>query len=244
MSITVDYLQELWWDDLVKLDTYGEDLIRLGWQSGIDNLNDVITYSVLIDTYELDEDRVSRWTRSGCPISIIQHLITKYHYQFDNYEDWIYCYCGGFSWYRIQDITHGRRWIIGDFFDMSWGQQMSYQGIPLFKVYHLTGHLAMTVEEGEWLYNIIDKTAEWGYPITLDFQDIVVYSAPFFSEAIGKLYRKYPYDFLDKIQYLNILSAWERLLERVIVNAKEYYSLPLETQKQIDAIFERDSEEW
>lgn len=94
-----------------------------------------------------------------------------------------------------------------------------------FQICTITGKYATDAESGQQVYAAIHPQLLAGNSIELDFAGVSVFASAFFNFAIGQLLRDLPPDILNtqlKIKQLspNGLSV----LERVIENAKRYYS--------------------
>ena len=64
-----------------------------------------------------------------------------------------------------------------------------------------------------------------GNPVELDFTGVQVFASPFFNLAIGHLLKDIPADNLNRlVEFTAISSEGWNVLERVIANAKHYYS--------------------
>jgi len=96
------------------------------------------------------------------------------------------------------------------------------------KVRDLIGtNLAVSTENGEKVYNEVEKSLNKGEEVTLDFEDINIIITAFLNAAIGSLFKnqKYSQQFLNKNVYLkNVDTSDNKLFEEVIQRAKEYFA--------------------
>jgi hypothetical protein len=105
------------------------------------------------------------------------------------------------------------------------------------KVRELTGTNAMTLEDGEAVYRQIHDPLVRGETVELDFEGIEVFASPFFNAGIGRLLADLLPDVLNahlKFEHLSALG--DRILRRVIENAKEYYAASPDRRQAIDRI--------
>lgn len=92
-------------------------------------------------------------------------------------------------------------------------------------VHSVTGENAVTKESGEKLYSHIYPLLAQGQDVELDFTGVRRHLTVFFNFAIGQLYRDIEGSKLDRLITVSNLSAiGQRVLTRVKVNAKRYYS--------------------
>ena len=107
-----------------------------------------------------------------------------------------------------------------------------------YKIYNIVGEYAITVDGGQKVYDQIYPELVAGNPVELDFTGVKVFASPFFNFAIGQLLKDIAADNLNRLLSFNFLNDnGQNLLERVIANAKHYYSDP-HYQKAVDAVLE------
>ncbi len=85
--------------------------------------------------------------------------------------------------------------------------------------------LAVSADDGEKVYKIIEKNLDNKQSIEIDFSDIEITTTAFLNAAIGKLYSKFSGDDLNK--YLKISSVENEdtsLIKKVVKRAKEYFA--------------------
>lgn len=105
------------------------------------------------------------------------------------------------------------------------------------EVKKLIGENAMTLDDGEVLFRQIHELLVRGETVELDFEGVEIFATPFFNAGIGRLLADLKPEILKahlKIQHLSALG--DRVLRRVIENAKEYYSASPEHRQVIDNI--------
>ncbi len=111
-------------------------------------------------------------------------------------------------------------------------------------VYELVGKNAITIDDGQLVYNEIAPLLKQGIAVELSFEDVEVVASPFFNAAIGQLLGKVSSDDLNRLLWITYLSN-DRLhvLSRVIENAKAYFDLSESDRQQTDEILARNPEE-
>ncbi|MEH1844722.1 MAG: STAS-like domain-containing protein [Nostoc sp.] len=94
-----------------------------------------------------------------------------------------------------------------------------------YKIFDLVGKYAISAESGQKVYHQIHPVLLSGNPVELDFTGVQVFASPFFNFAIGHLLKDIPADNLNRlVEFTAINSEGWNVLERVIANAKHYYS--------------------
>ncbi|MEH2004832.1 STAS-like domain-containing protein [Nostoc sp.] len=94
-----------------------------------------------------------------------------------------------------------------------------------YKIFDVVGKYAISVESGQKVYDQIHPVLLSGNPVELDFTGVQVFASPFFNLAIGHLLKDIPADNLNRlVEFTAISSEGWNVLERVIANAKHYYS--------------------
>jgi len=89
------------------------------------------------------------------------------------------------------------------------------------------GESAISVSDGNALFQKIDKAITQGVEVVLDFQNINFIITAFLNAAIGQLYSKYTSEQLQmKLKLKNVKSEDVSLFKLVIERAKEYFSNP------------------
>jgi hypothetical protein len=94
-----------------------------------------------------------------------------------------------------------------------------------YKIFDLVGKYAISAESGQKVYDQIYPALIAGNPVELDFTGVHVFTSPFFNFAIGHLLKDIPADNLNQlVEFKSVSSDGWNVLERVIANAKHYYS--------------------
>lgn len=92
------------------------------------------------------------------------------------------------------------------------------------KVYALVGENAITVEDGQKVYEKIQPELRAGYAVDLDFLNVRVFASPFFNSAIGQLLKDIKPDELNRLLRVhNLNPVGTEVLKRVVENAKRYF---------------------
>jgi hypothetical protein len=85
----------------------------------------------------------------------------------------------------------------------------------------------ITRDNGLKLNSIVSAAIKDNKEIILDFKGIKNFAAPFFSGSIGLLFGDFPESKIKEIvKFENLCSVGENLVERTMINAKEYFSDP------------------
>lgn len=83
---------------------------------------------------------------------------------------------------------------------------------------------AVSSEDGELLYNRLEKGLEEKVKVVLDFINIELITSTFLNAAIGQLYSKYDSPFLrERLKVKNMAGEDLELLKKVVERAKEYF---------------------
>lgn len=110
------------------------------------------------------------------------------------------------------------------------------------KVEELVGKNAMTLDDGETIYARIHDPLIQGESVELDFDGVEVFASPFFNAGIGRLLGDLTPETLNTRLKLGHLSSFgDRVLRRVIENAKDYYAMPANQRGTIDRIVNDNS---
>lgn len=89
----------------------------------------------------------------------------------------------------------------------------------------MVGEYAITVDDGQQLYELIHPCLLAGKPVELDFAGVKVFASPFINLAFGQLLKDISGDKLNQLIKFTALNAdgWD-VLEYVLAKAKRYYS--------------------
>jgi hypothetical protein len=100
----------------------------------------------------------------------------------------------------------------------------------------LVGENCITLDDGQTIYDLIHPRLQAGHSVELDFEGVKIVVSPFLNAAIGQLLRDLSPDDLNAHLKITNLSVLARpVLQRVIANAKEYYSDPA-VRKAVDEV--------
>ena len=95
------------------------------------------------------------------------------------------------------------------------------------KVHDLVGKWALTYEQGQQVYDLIQPELAQGRPVTLDFDGVKSVGALFWNRAVGDLLEDFTPDGLKRLlQVANIYPGGERDFETVIDMSHQYYTNP------------------
>jgi hypothetical protein len=99
------------------------------------------------------------------------------------------------------------------------------------------GENAMTQDDGDAIYRQIHDPLIRGETVELDFDGVQIFSSPFFNAGIGRLLADcQPADLNARLKVQHISPLGDRVLRRVIENAREYYAADPEQRQAIDRI--------
>jgi len=99
------------------------------------------------------------------------------------------------------------------------------------------GDAAISVSDGEVVYNKIDEAISNKISVTLDFQNINLIITAFLNACIGQLYSKYSSDELNNYLHLeNVKPEDNHLFNMAIKRAKEYFDDQDGFNKSVDEV--------
>lgn len=94
-----------------------------------------------------------------------------------------------------------------------------------YSVREQIGINAITVDDGQKVYNVIHEELSNQRELELDFEGVRVVASPFLNVAIGKLMRDFTPDQLNTyLKFKNVSSITLPILRRVIETSREYYT--------------------
>lgn len=100
-----------------------------------------------------------------------------------------------------------------------------------------TGKYAVTLIDGQQVYEQILPALESGCAIELDFGGVEVFASPFFNAALGQLLGRFSSEKLNElIEVTNLGPDGKAILTQVLENAREYYAASDEERRKIDTI--------
>ena len=91
----------------------------------------------------------------------------------------------------------------------------------------INSELAVSTENGEKVFNLVDSCLQNSEKVELDFAGVTIMITAFLNAAIGKLYSKKEYtpEFLNEFLKLENVEKDDRaLFKDVIQRAKEYFA--------------------
>jgi len=89
----------------------------------------------------------------------------------------------------------------------------------------IVGEDAITLEDGQAVYDQIHPELRAGRAVELDFEGVGVFASPFFNAAIGQLLKDLEANDLKRLLRVeNLNEVGAALMRRVIENAQRYYS--------------------
>jgi hypothetical protein len=113
-----------------------------------------------------------------------------------------------------------------------------------YDVHQLVGENAITLDDGQRVFDLIHPELAAGRPVELDFTRVGVYASPFFNAALGQLLRDLKPEDLNRLVKMEGLNPVGReVAKRVIENAKHYYAAPEEYRKAQHEVLERLAKE-
>lgn len=101
---------------------------------------------------------------------------------------------------------------------------------------------AVTTDDGDSVFKILDHHFENGDKIILDFSEIHILTTAFLNAAIGQLYSKYTSEVISAhLKLENVSDSDKMLFKTVTQRAKEYFANKEEFEKNTgDAIYGTD----
>lgn len=97
-------------------------------------------------------------------------------------------------------------------------------------VTEIKSEFAVSPEDGDIIYSLIEHSLKNNTAIILDFSDIDIVTAAFLNNAIGKLYKTFEKDKLNKlISITNVSNSDLSLIKKVIERAKLTFTNELKT---------------
>lgn len=103
------------------------------------------------------------------------------------------------------------------------------------KVFELTGRNAISMQNGEKLYNALHKKLMDGQEVEINFDQVNLFASPFFNASIGLLLKDIEVENLIKqLSVTNLSEVGRDLLNHVISNAITFYKNSDNVSKAID----------
>lgn len=100
----------------------------------------------------------------------------------------------------------------------------------------IDGNFAVTTDDGNLVFNLLDKYLSTQNKIKLDFSEIKVLTTAFLNAAIGQLYSKYKSEEIAPFLKLTNVAVEDKILfKKVTERAKEYFADKKSFEKNSDA---------
>ena len=97
--------------------------------------------------------------------------------------------------------------------------------------------------DGQKIYDHIHPTLQGGEDVILDFAGVNHYASPFFTHAVGRLFRDIDAKVLEgKLHFENINRVGSNIVECVKENAARYYNDP-DYRKAVNSVLARRDDE-
>jgi len=101
------------------------------------------------------------------------------------------------------------------------------------------GRNAITLRDGQAIFEIVSPRLTNGETVYLDFDGVEVFASPFFNAAIGQLLGILSPTALNSLlRMTNLSDLGTRTVRSVIENAKEYFSRDSKQRAALDSILE------
>lgn len=89
----------------------------------------------------------------------------------------------------------------------------------------IDGNVAVSTDDGNLVYQELNKAIENGKTVELDFNEIEIMTTAFLNAAIGQLYSIYNSDKLNaSLKLVNVAEDDKILFKLVVDRAKEYFA--------------------
>lgn len=110
-----------------------------------------------------------------------------------------------------------------------------------YAIREVIGENCMTQQSGQQIYEMIYPRLQAGQPVELDFAGAKHFLSVFFNFAIGQLLRDLDAKTFDRLLTVSNLSpVGQQTYDRVLENAKRYYSEP-KYRQAVDEMIEEQS---
>lgn len=104
-------------------------------------------------------------------------------------------------------------------------------------IFEITGKAALSMKNGEKVYEIIKANIDGCERIELNFDNVKIFSTPFFNASLGRLASEYDSkNLLEVIKIINITKNGENLIKTSMESSEEVKSSQ-EYQEKLAAIF-------
>ncbi|MBN2745689.1 MAG: STAS-like domain-containing protein [Bacteroidales bacterium] len=103
------------------------------------------------------------------------------------------------------------------------------------------GDAAVSVTDGDLIFQKIDKAFSNNLKVTLDFQNIDLIITAFLNACIGQLYSKYTSEELNQnLKLENVKDEDKYLFSKAIKRAKEYFENPESFDNSVNEVLGDD----
>ena len=86
------------------------------------------------------------------------------------------------------------------------------------------GNAAISVDDGNKVFNLISKSINENLKVILDFNNIKLMTSPFLNAAIGQLYGVFSDDIVkNHLNIINLSDIHIETFKRVVDRAREYF---------------------
>lgn len=110
-----------------------------------------------------------------------------------------------------------------------------------YGIVELVGENCLTISAGQKIYDLIHPRLLNGEPVELDFVGAKRIASPFLNFAIAQLLSDIRLEALERLLKIsNLNSVGNQVLDRVIDNAKRYYSDP-RYKNAVDAMIQEQA---
>ncbi len=107
----------------------------------------------------------------------------------------------------------------------------------------ISSHAAVATDDGNKLYDRINKILQSKNNVVLDFNNIELITSTFLNSSIGRLYGYYESDFIkEHLSIENLNDDDLLLLKKVIERAKEYFAEKEKVEKGIRETLKNDED--
>jgi hypothetical protein len=112
----------------------------------------------------------------------------------------------------------------------------------IYRIYdEVGGDAAISVTDGDQIFQKIDKAFSNNIKVTLDFQNIELIITAFLNACLGQLYSKYSSEYLNEnLKLENIKQEDKFLFNKAIKRAKEYFENPESFDNSVNEVLGND----
>lgn len=108
----------------------------------------------------------------------------------------------------------------------------------------ISSHAAVATDDGNKLYERINKIFQSKNKVVLDFNNIELITSTFLNSSIGRLYGNYNNSFIkEHLSIINLNDDDLLLLKKVVERAKEYFTQKEKMEKGIREVLGDEEED-